>query len=57
MPTDQLTLPGNVAPDTENRKPIPASEVGDSGVDPAYALYCEFRRQLWALLQAGPRTR
>ena len=53
----QLTLPGNVAPDTENRKPIPASEVGDSGVDPAYALYCEFRRQLWALLQAGPRRR
>ena len=53
----QLTLPGNVAPDTENRKPIPASEVGHSGMNPGYALYCEFRRQLWALLQAGPRRR
>ena len=53
----QMTLPGNVAPDTENRKPIPAREVGHSGMNPGYALYCEFRRQLWALLQAGPRRR
>ena len=53
----QLALLGNVAPDTESRKPIPASDSGDSGVDPAYALYCEFLRQLRALLQAGPRRR
>ena len=53
----QLSFLSNAAPDTATPKPTPVSDSGDSGVDPAYALYCEFLRQLRVLLQAGPRKR
>ena len=51
----QQTLPDTESSGSESRRSAAARDVTDSDVDPADALYREFRRQLQVLLQAGAK--
>ena len=57
LDSPKLMPPDHAATDIEPQEPVPASDSVEPGVDPAYALYREFLRQLRVLLEERPRKR